>query len=34
MSEKCTKVDEEFQNKEKELKEFYSDLERKLHIIS
>ncbi|XP_012284858.1 biogenesis of lysosome-related organelles complex 1 subunit 5 [Orussus abietinus] len=32
MSEKCQKVDETFQEKEKELEEFYADLERKLHI--
>jgi hypothetical protein len=32
MSQKCTKVDATFQEKEAELKEFYSDLEKKLHI--
>lgn len=32
MSSKCRKVDQTFQEKEQELKEFYIDLERKLHI--
>ncbi|KAK0088776.1 hypothetical protein PV325_010716 [Microctonus aethiopoides] len=32
MSDKCHKVDETFNKKEEELKEFYIDLERKLHI--
>lgn len=34
MSDKCSRVDQEFQDKEKELTEFYADLERKLHITS
>ncbi|XP_043287831.1 biogenesis of lysosome-related organelles complex 1 subunit 5 isoform X2 [Venturia canescens] len=32
MSDKCEKVDRTFQEKEEELKEFYIDLEKKLHI--
>ncbi|XP_033232140.1 biogenesis of lysosome-related organelles complex 1 subunit 5 [Belonocnema kinseyi] len=32
MSEKCLKVDQEFLERENELKEYYVDLERKLHI--
>ncbi|XP_034942918.1 biogenesis of lysosome-related organelles complex 1 subunit 5 [Chelonus insularis] len=32
ISEKCKKVDETFDEKEAELKEFYIDLEKKLHI--
>lgn len=32
MTQKCSKVDVTFQEKEEELKEFYSDLEKKLHI--
>lgn len=32
MSEKCEKIDKTFQEKEEELKEFYIDLEKKLHI--
>lgn len=32
MTQKCSKVDATFQEKEAELKEFYSDLEKKLHI--
>ncbi|XP_060813857.1 biogenesis of lysosome-related organelles complex 1 subunit 5 [Bombus pascuorum] len=32
MSEKCEKVNQTFQEKENEIKEFYIDLERKLHI--
>jgi len=32
MHEKRAKVDEEFLIKEKELQEFYADLEKKLHI--
>ncbi|XP_063977043.1 biogenesis of lysosome-related organelles complex 1 subunit 5 [Diachasmimorpha longicaudata] len=32
MSIRCTKVDETFTDKEKELREFYIDLEKKLHI--
>jgi hypothetical protein len=32
MTQKCSKVDATFQEKEEELKEFYSDLEKKLHI--
>jgi len=32
MSEKCRRVDQTFHEKEEELKEFYVDLERKLHI--
>lgn len=34
MDEKYKKVDLTFEEKEKELREFYSDLERKLHINS
>lgn len=29
---KCAKVDETFKQKEEDLKDFYIDLERKLHI--
>lgn len=32
MTQKCAKVDATFQEKEAELKEFYADLEKKLHI--
>ncbi|PNF38097.1 hypothetical protein B7P43_G15425, partial [Cryptotermes secundus] len=32
MTQKCSKVDATFQEKEEELKEFYADLEKKLHI--
>lgn len=32
MTQKCSKVDATFQEKEEELKEFYSDLEKKLLI--
>ncbi|KAL0107858.1 hypothetical protein PUN28_014847 [Cardiocondyla obscurior] len=32
MSDKCQKVDQTFQEKETEIKEFYIDLEKKLHI--
>lgn len=32
MSENCEKVNQTFQEKENEIKEFYTDLERKLHI--
>lgn len=32
MKDKCQKVDDEFLEKENELKEYYLDLERKLHI--
>lgn len=32
MSEKCDKVNQTFAEKENEMKEFYVDLERKLHI--
>ncbi|XP_076173364.1 biogenesis of lysosome-related organelles complex 1 subunit 5 [Ptiloglossa arizonensis] len=32
MSEKCEKVNHTFEGKENEIKEFYDDLERKLHI--
>jgi predicted nuclease with TOPRIM domain len=32
MSHKCSRVDNTFEEKEEELREFYSDLERKLHI--
>lgn len=32
MTQKCSKVDATFQEKEEELKEFYSDLEKKLNI--
>ncbi|XP_012167057.1 biogenesis of lysosome-related organelles complex 1 subunit 5-like isoform X2 [Bombus vosnesenskii] len=32
MSENCEKVNQTFQEKENEIKEFYIDLERKLHI--
>lgn len=32
MSDRCRKVDETFAEKEEELKEFYIDLEKKLHI--
>ncbi|XP_012347643.1 biogenesis of lysosome-related organelles complex 1 subunit 5 isoform X2 [Apis florea] len=34
MSEKCEKVNQTFEEKENEIKEFYIDLERKLHITS
>ncbi|XP_066587555.1 biogenesis of lysosome-related organelles complex 1 subunit 5 isoform X1 [Prorops nasuta] len=34
MSEKCQKVDQTFQEKIDEIKEFYIDLEKKLHIES
>ena len=34
MSEKCEKVNQTFDEKENEIKEFYIDLERKLHITS
>ncbi|XP_058797875.1 biogenesis of lysosome-related organelles complex 1 subunit 5 [Phymastichus coffea] len=33
MSDKCVRVDEEFHSKEKELEEFYADLEKKLHLV-
>lgn len=32
MSHKCKRIDNTFEEKEEELKDFYSDLERKLHI--
>lgn len=32
MSEKCEKVNETFEEKEDEIREYYIDLERKLHI--
>lgn len=32
MNHKCSRVDNTFEEKEEELREFYSDLERKLHI--
>lgn len=32
MSDKCEKVDKAFQEKENEIKEYYIDLEKKLHI--
>ncbi|XP_076238859.1 biogenesis of lysosome-related organelles complex 1 subunit 5 [Calliopsis andreniformis] len=32
MSDKCEKVNQTFEDKEKEIREFYVDLERKLHI--
>ncbi|XP_069675251.1 biogenesis of lysosome-related organelles complex 1 subunit 5 [Periplaneta americana] len=32
MTQKCSKVDATFEEKEEELREFYSDLEKKLHI--
>lgn len=32
MSDKCRKVDATFNEKEEELKKFYVDLEKKLHI--
>ncbi|XP_076656609.1 biogenesis of lysosome-related organelles complex 1 subunit 5 [Halictus rubicundus] len=32
MSEKCEKVNQTFDEKEDEIKEYYTDLERKLHI--
>ncbi|XP_031839687.1 biogenesis of lysosome-related organelles complex 1 subunit 5 [Nomia melanderi] len=32
MSEKCEKVNQTFEEKEDEIKEFYTDLEKKLHI--
>ncbi|CAL7939819.1 biogenesis of lysosome-related organelles complex 1 subunit 5 [Xylocopa sonorina] len=34
MSDKCEKVNQTFEEKENEIKEFYIDLERKLHITS
>lgn len=34
MSEKCEKVNQTFEEKENEIKDFYTDLERKLHITS
>ncbi|XP_015587957.1 biogenesis of lysosome-related organelles complex 1 subunit 5 [Cephus cinctus] len=33
ISDKCVKVDQTFQEKEEELKEFYADLEKKLQIV-
>lgn len=32
MTHKCSRVDITFEEKEEELREFYLDLERKLHI--
>lgn len=32
MKHKCSRVDNTFEEKEEELREFYFDLERKLHI--
>lgn len=32
MSHKCKRIDNTFEEKEEELRDFYSDLERKLHI--
>lgn len=32
ISVKCETVDQEFHNKEEELKDFYVDLEKKLHL--
>jgi hypothetical protein len=32
MTQKCSRVDATFLEKEEELKEFYADLEKKLHI--
>ncbi|XP_033333017.1 biogenesis of lysosome-related organelles complex 1 subunit 5 isoform X2 [Megalopta genalis] len=32
MSEKCEKVNQTFEEKEDEIKEYYTDLEKKLHI--
>ncbi|XP_055686694.1 biogenesis of lysosome-related organelles complex 1 subunit 5 [Lutzomyia longipalpis] len=32
MAHKCSRVDHTFEEKEEELRDFYSDLERKLHI--
>lgn len=32
MRHKCSRVDNTFEEKEEELRDFYSDLERKLHI--
>lgn len=32
MAHKCARVDNTFEEKEEELRDFYSDLERKLHI--
>lgn len=32
MSHKCSRIDNTFEEKEEELRDFYSDLERKLHI--
>ncbi|OAD54111.1 Protein Muted like protein [Eufriesea mexicana] len=34
MSEKCKKVNQTFEEKENEIKEFYIDIEEKLHITS
>ncbi|XP_011345555.1 biogenesis of lysosome-related organelles complex 1 subunit 5 isoform X2 [Ooceraea biroi] len=34
ISDKCQKVDQTFQEKETEIREFYVDLEKKLHITS
>lgn len=32
LQHKCSRIDNTFEEKEEELREFYSDLERKLHI--
>lgn len=32
MNHKCSRIDNTFEEKEEELRDFYSDLERKLHI--
>jgi hypothetical protein len=32
MGEKCARVDNTFEEKEIELREYYKDLERKLHL--
>lgn len=32
MNHKCKRIDNTFEEKEEELRDFYSDLERKLHI--
>lgn len=32
MTKKCERVDETFKEKEKDIRDFYFDLERKLHI--
>ena len=32
MGEKCARVDQTFKQKEAELREYYSDLEKKLHL--